>query len=145
MLTDGPHVIVPCSGKKLDHPAPARDLYQGSLYRLALGAATSITPPWRVLVLSAKYGFVRLEAELEPYDVTWDDDASADDDTLAMTAAYHGVRNVVLLLPIAYAERARRIWPDAAWPLEGCAGIGEMRHRLALIRDGGLDALRPVR
>lgn len=146
MRTNGPLVVVPCSGKKATHPAPARDLYLGSLYRLAMAAAVEVTAPWRVVILSARHGFVRLTTVLEPYDTTWDDDDAADEELLADTAASLDASDgVVLLLPTAYAHRALQVWPDAAWPLRGCAGIGEMRQRLARIRDGGLDALRPVR
>lgn len=62
-------VLIACSSRKLDRPARARDLYQGTLFRASLDWAAS-QPPDEICILSAKYGLVDLEQVIEPYDLT---------------------------------------------------------------------------
>lgn len=54
---------------KLDRPAKARDLYVSPLFKLNLAYAESLRPD-AIFILSAKYGLVRLEQKLAPYDET---------------------------------------------------------------------------
>lgn len=75
---DGITYVVPCSREKLDRPAPARDLYIGSMFRQTLKCAERAAArderegrgPTRILVMSAEHGFVHLDQVLEPYDTT---------------------------------------------------------------------------
>lgn len=60
-------VVIACSGKKLDRPAPARELYVGSLFKMALAAAER-TPDAHVVILSGKHGLVEVDQVLEPYE-----------------------------------------------------------------------------
>ena len=71
--TKPPLVLIPCSGAKLDHPAPAGQLYTGSLHVLARRAADRIVTDHggRVMVLSAKHGLIGLEQIVAPYDTTF--------------------------------------------------------------------------
>lgn len=69
--------LISCSVVKLDRPAPAYELYQGPLYKLykswiirsvVIGARSRHdTNEWAIL--SAKYGLVMPDQELEPYDL----------------------------------------------------------------------------
>jgi hypothetical protein len=61
-------VVIGCSARKAPAPAPARDLYQGELFRLAVAWAEARQRPW--LVLSARHGLVEPDTELAPYDTT---------------------------------------------------------------------------
>jgi hypothetical protein len=58
---------VGCSAIKAPHPAPARDFYRSPLFRAALAYAEARTK--HVAIVSAKYGAVKLDQELEPYDM----------------------------------------------------------------------------
>lgn len=61
--------LIACSAKKLDRRAPARELYRGTLFRYSVRyAETVLQIPW--YVLSAKWGLVAPDEELEPYDDT---------------------------------------------------------------------------
>ena len=62
-------VLVSCVSKKLLHKARARDLYISPLFRMNLTYAQQFSPQ-KVFILSAKYGLVQLDEEIEPYDVT---------------------------------------------------------------------------
>lgn len=60
--------LVSCSSQKLDHVAPARELYASSLFRSSLKLAERLCE--RVYVLSARHGVVSLDQVLAPYNVT---------------------------------------------------------------------------
>jgi len=58
--------LVACSRTKADHAAPARDLYQGALFRASAAYAEEVCDEW--YILSAKHGLVSPDTILEPYD-----------------------------------------------------------------------------
>lgn len=58
--------LVGCGAAKLDHPAPARELYTGDLFRKSIAYAEGRAD--RVLVLSGRWGLVPLDYVLEPYE-----------------------------------------------------------------------------
>ena len=62
-------VLISCVSKKLPDKARAKDLYISPLFRMNLKYAQHFSPQ-KVFILSAKYGLVRLDEEIEPYDVT---------------------------------------------------------------------------
>lgn len=61
--------IVGCGAQKLDHAAPAAQLYTGTLFRFALAYARSQACDGDIRILSGKHGLVQLHEVLEPYDV----------------------------------------------------------------------------
>jgi hypothetical protein len=63
-----PPIILACGGKKLDHAAPALELYIGSYFTAARRWAQSVADPGRLFVISARYGLVRAYEVLDPYD-----------------------------------------------------------------------------
>lgn len=153
-----PWVVVPCSGAKApgDH-LPARDRYTGSFHKAAMAAALRITEPANVLIASARYGLLDLEADTEPYDLRLDSlsregrrrwegkiqTAACDlwgGVYVVRTAAGWARRQgrpgapIVLFTPRLYTEQictAPLIARHAVRPLDGCRGIGAMRHVLA--------------
>ncbi len=62
-------ILISCASKKLPHRARAGDLYISPLFRLNLKYARQLAPS-QIFILSAKYGLVQLDEEIEPYDVT---------------------------------------------------------------------------
>jgi len=69
--------LVSCTKRKLDHAAPARELYATSA--LFSGARCYVERTCdRWFVLSAKHGLVRPEQVLEPYDQTLNDASLAE-------------------------------------------------------------------
>jgi len=60
--------LVACGKAKLDHPAPARDLYTGTLFRFARAYCERTYDTW--YILSARHGLVLPEAVIAPYDQT---------------------------------------------------------------------------
>jgi len=60
--------LVSCASKKKDIKTNAEDLYISSLFKYNLQYAKKIAD--KVLILSAKYGLLRLDEEIEPYEKT---------------------------------------------------------------------------
>jgi hypothetical protein len=133
-------VVIPCAARKLDHPAPAGELYVGSYHRACRAAADRLTANGgALLILSDLYGLVPTTQVLQPYDMRVGDPHSVTTGKLRAQARELGVdqaHEVIVLAGRAYAEHCRAIWPHARTPLVGM-GIGHQLQRLAAIRDGG--------
>ncbi|WP_454740420.1 DUF6884 domain-containing protein [Cupriavidus necator] len=59
-------VLVACCGRKLDHAAPARELYQGALFKFSMAYCVRHQLDWAIL--SAKLGLVAPDYVVEPYE-----------------------------------------------------------------------------
>lgn len=62
-------VLISCVSKKLEYKSIARNLYISPLFRKNLKYAKTLHPN-NIYILSAKYGLVNLDKEIEPYDKT---------------------------------------------------------------------------
>lgn len=62
-------VLISCASKKRSQKSKARDLYVSQLFKLNLRYAEQLAPD-QIFILSAKYGLVAPDEELEPYDLT---------------------------------------------------------------------------
>ena len=60
--------LVGCGKSKLSVPAPAKDLYTGTLFRMVRAYAERFCTGWGIL--SAKHGFLLPDEVIEPYDKT---------------------------------------------------------------------------
>lgn len=68
-------VLISCVSKKLNRKAKAEDLYISPLFRKNLRYARSLSPD-KIFILSAKYGLLELDKEVEPYEKTLNNMAS---------------------------------------------------------------------
>lgn len=62
-------VLISCVSKKRPLKSKARDLYISALFKKNLHYALQQKPE-QIFILSAKYGLVMLDEEIEPYDLT---------------------------------------------------------------------------
>ena len=62
-------ILMSCVSKKLNYKAKAQDLYTSPLFKFNLKYARSLSPD-KIFILSAKYGLLDLEQEIEPYNET---------------------------------------------------------------------------
>ncbi len=60
-------LLMACSGTKLGRDARAIDLYRGVMYQSYRAHVRSDAAP-RVLILSARHGFLQPDSEIAPYD-----------------------------------------------------------------------------
>jgi hypothetical protein len=146
---DRPLFVVACSSAKADAPAPAHQLYEGSLYRINLQAALAEAEGdlSRVRILSARWGLVPAAQLLAPYDTSWGDDAAVTAAELACQLAelvhssWAGHVELYLFGPQRYAAELL----DAAELLGGDVtvhhvneadqGVGFMRRTARSVRD----------
>jgi hypothetical protein len=98
--------LISCGKNKLEHAAPARQLYTGTQFRLALQVASCLFG--EVLVLSAKYGLVGLEDVLEPYELSMRDVAPEEREPWG--------RNVVAALQARYPGELLELHAFASAP-----------------------------
>ncbi|EQB12976.1 DUF6884 domain-containing protein [Sphingobium lactosutens] len=63
-----PVYLVACVAAKLDHPAPARDLYISTWFQKARAYVERQGAPW--FILSAKHGLIAPHEVIAPYDET---------------------------------------------------------------------------
>lgn len=69
MTQTTPLILLACSKAKLDHPAPAAELYQGGIFKKGLEYARLIGAT--AYILSAKHGWIALTDVIEPYDIVF--------------------------------------------------------------------------
>lgn len=132
-----PLVVIPCGGAKLDRPALAGELYTGSYHAACRRAAEVLTSPDRIRILSARYGLLRLDDPVEPYELRMGQPGSVAVDTVRRQAAAQELvdeAEVVVLAGAAYADVALQVWPHARRPLDGSRGIGDQLARMVAMR-----------
>lgn len=119
-------IIIPCGAKKAKTSALAWRLYQGPYFKACLRWALSVEVPSNVWILSAKYGLIRLDEAIEPYDLRMGEPGSVTiehikdqiDDGMLLS------EKVIGLGGRAYTAVIKAIWPNADLPLRGIGGIG---------------------
>jgi len=62
-------VLISCVSKKLPYKSKAKDLYTNPWFKLSYKYAVSLSPD-KIFILSAKYGLLNPEQEIEPYNET---------------------------------------------------------------------------
>jgi len=63
-------VLLSCTKSKLDKPAPAKDMYSPSPMFQKTKAYGEGLKPDKMFILSAKYGLLPMDKQIEPYDLT---------------------------------------------------------------------------
>lgn len=127
-MSDRTVVLVGCGSAKRDEPAPARDLYTSTYFRLKREYAETVGDAW--YVLSAEHGVVPPDRVLEPYDLSAADltsegrDEWARDVVDALEGRVGPDDELVVLAGRDYVLPLRRRGLSFARPLEGL-GIGE--------------------
>ena len=62
-------VLISCVSQKRSHRSKAKDLYVSALFKKFLAYARRLNPD-AIYILSAKYGLLDLETEIDPYNLT---------------------------------------------------------------------------
>ena len=130
-------VVIACGSKKRNHPAPARDMYVGSLFKNARRAAESTGLPW--YIMSAKYGILRPDDMIEPYDMTYGKTTGKQPGEIAQQLASLNVALPVwALVPARYADVLRAAVGSSSVraPLRGLS-MGMQQRAFKFIRQAG--------
>ncbi len=118
-------IVVPCGSAKQSTPAPADAFYTGGYHRACMAYAHAIAAGARVVILSAKYGFVELSQTLEPYNVTFGDLAAVTVEELAYQLEQLGRFDAVKVLGgKRYVAMVRAVAPGAVQIIPDVGGIG---------------------
>lgn len=125
-----PLYLIACSAAKLDHAAPAAQLYTGQAFKLAMAAAARVDVD--VLILSGLYGVIYPGDVIEPYNCALSRLDRSGRTTWAQRAALqllpHYGRPIVALAGKHYAQ-ALAGFPNVSYPLRG-QGIGHQLQTL---------------
>jgi len=125
-----PLFLIACSAAKLDHPAPAAELYTGQAFKLAKAAAAAAGAD--VLILSALHGVVRPDQVIAPYNRALSEMNTQQRRVWAAMAAQqleqYKYRPTVCLAGKHYAAATSDFY-HAAYPLAG-KGIGQQLAEL---------------
>jgi hypothetical protein len=123
-------VLLSCVATKLDHPAPAEELYDSPLFHKSLAYAKSLRPD-AIYILSAKHYLLPLDKVIAPYDKTLLD-MSADEvkawseHVLQLIAKRHDLQNdnFIILAGEKYRKYLEPELGHSSAPLKGLR-IGE--------------------
>ena len=63
-------VFISCVKNKNDYPCAARDMYVSDLFKKSLTYSELVTESSNIYILSAKYGLLELNQQIEPYELT---------------------------------------------------------------------------
>ena len=120
-----PLYLIACSNAKLDHAAPAAELYQGQAFKLAMAAAERAGAD--VIILSALHGAVSTTRQLQPYNRALTDMSTQQRRVWAAMVEQqlqqHKGRAITVLAGKHYAAAVEG-WPNVSRPLAGL-GIGQ--------------------
>ena len=71
------YVFISCSKSKLDKPCTAQEMYSPSdIFTKRFAYAKKVTSRDKIFILSAKYGLLRLDDIIEPYDLFLNDQST---------------------------------------------------------------------
>lgn len=148
-------IVIGCGKSKLEAPARARELYTGSLFRMARLYAEAWNEPW--FIVSAKYGLMDPERVIEPYEMRLQQRKGGNLQAWADRVATGikveaGMEPVQLLMGRDYAEPIGRALDRVGlrWcaPMDGF-GLGHrlqwLKARAALVRQETLPMDGPVK
>ncbi len=141
-------ILVPCGAAKRDLPSPARDLYVGGMFRMALKAAEAIAKAQggKIMILSGLHGLLELDQVIAPYEQRMGEPGCVSTEELRRQAVDYGLieeRQVLVLAGRTYADAAQSVWPDAQTPLAGLKGIGYQRQVLSRVIRGDISPVTP--
>lgn len=142
--------IVPCGRQKIwdrypyRGPTPAREAYIGPFSKKCIEYAERFYPH-SYRILSARYGFLRPEQEIENYNITFRDPEAIPNGDLINQVIEQGLVNydqIIILGGLLYREKVRDVFSQAAIilglqepqiiaPLEGLR-IGQQIQRINL-------------
>jgi hypothetical protein len=105
--------LVGCGKQKVNHPAPARELYTSVLFRRSLQLAKRTCD--ETYILSAHHGLVILDEVLEPYDVNLASMRRAERQAWAARVS----QSLLALFPMAVRLSVFAGHEDAAWLRHG--------------------------
>ncbi|MCF2140543.1 MAG: hypothetical protein K9W44_10865 [Candidatus Lokiarchaeota archaeon] len=140
-------VILSCTKKKLNHPAPASELYQGDVFKKAHIWVTQ--HKFNELIVSAKYGLVEPDEILEPYDKqlkTKADARAIQKKILPKLEQYlKNKKAIIMIMGNIYVEALKPALEDLkmvpVYRMASKNGIFDYKKNIIKLLDGSLEVL----
>lgn len=121
-------VLIGCGKSKQNKKCQAQNMYIGKYFKTCLDYAKTFKSD--VYILSAKYGLLSLEQEIEPYDKTLNTMSKSDSlkwkDTVEKQILESGIPldEVVFVCGKNYSKHISKMFKKCVYPLEGLTGMG---------------------
>jgi len=125
-------VIVACSKQKLDHKAPASELYQGDMFKKSKLIAIKLHADF--FIVSAKHGLIMGSKIIEPYNTVIQ--TKKDKDRLRSTLDAKILENlalygkVIVIMGQKYRDILEPFFKDNYYILRTSTGLGEYKRVL---------------
>lgn len=118
-------IFLACTKSKAQKPCKARDMYQGELFKKSLAYAKRMKPT-TIYILSAKYGLLELDDQIEPYEQTLNG-ASKQERKQWSYKVYKQLQaknvnfqdDIIFLAGENYRQYLKQLFPKATMPLQG--------------------------
>jgi cytoplasmic iron level regulating protein YaaA (DUF328/UPF0246 family) len=118
-------VLISCASQKCKYMTKAEKMYTSTLFTKSLKYAKDILKPDKIFILSAKYGLLPLDKEIDPYNLTLNDMSSQEREKWADTV----LRQLKLVCDIAnnkfiflagkkYYEKLITFLPNQNWEIK---------------------------
>jgi len=127
-----PLVIISCGSDKHAVPSRAEDLYKGAFFRVCLNYAKTLTVPERIMILSAKYGFVSLDDVIAPYNMKMGSKRAVEVRDMKRQARELGIideKKVIAIGGVLYTGPCRKLWKFCRTPLQEGRGTMGMQMK----------------
>ena len=113
-------VIISCGKAKDKRPQPAAQLYTSAYFKVMLKFALCMTTPENIRILSAKYGLLKLNQVVEPYELRVGEPNTITLNTVKDQARDQGLLNeqVYAVCGSDYARIILSVWSNAIWVLK---------------------------
>lgn len=108
-------IVVPCGNRKLASSAAAADLYQGPYFGACLKWARSNVSDDQIRILSGKYGFLRLDRVIAPYNAKLKGSLTAEQIEILRATSADIEPDALIVGGRNYYRAARIALPNARW------------------------------
>lgn len=114
-------VIITCGQDKAITKSRAEKMYTSGYFRQCLRWAKAKTSPDKVFILSAKYGLLRLDDLIMPYDLKMGQSGSVLPSQVYEQAKALGIENEKILSTagIEYRKILDTVFPNISYPFDG--------------------------
>ena len=113
--------VITCGDSKRQGVHKAKDLYVGPFFKMCLKYAQSIMPNDKIYILSAKWGLLKLDQEIENYNVKMGDPGSVLVSTLIIQSQELGIKDeaIIGVAGARYVSIMKKVWSEGKYPLTG--------------------------
>lgn len=127
-------VVIPCGKKKVTYKAKAKDMYIGSYFKLIYNTVSKLFPADYIYILSAKYGLLKLEKYIEPYEVTFNHMSKLQKDEYKkklneyLSKHFNKEIQIISFLPKKYKEFINNYFINIIDVFENTNGMGQQKQ-----------------